>query len=894
MPGENANPSLPSLMTFCQSRMPALLAAVDGRRLLQTVADIVANDLWNSFDGFHRTNQMLLAAYEACGAKTQLHTIPTGGLRGNGKWIIPEAEDFRAATLDLVEPVERRLLDYRECPWHVVQWSAATPQEGITCELAVVDSEEQFARASGTLAGKIVLTRMNARESREKFSAAGAAGLLFDPPVAGFPGAVAWTKFGWGGLDLGNGGAPMVGFAISSTLGDELRELHRRHGRLVVHARLDVRRYAGSHGVVSGLIPGREDPDVEIWAVAHSAEPGALDNASGVAACVEIARAINGLIKSGQLPLPRRTIRLLHGYECYGFFHYLEHVKRLQPPLAGVCIDTIGARPDLCGGELRWHASALGSASFADDIGATILSHALDQRPVYRFKRMPFLSTEDTLLGDPEYGFPCPWITNHPFRGYHSSADTIDSVDEQGLAVSTAAMAGYLYYLADMGTSEAIEVARDQTTRAAAPLENGDDLSPALVTSIRQSHSATVRRLGRFVWTGDHSTLANEFDGLAGRVTEVAKAAGDKSKNIGDASSSSFSDPRARLIPLRRLPLAPTPENVWPHVLTRLGESFPKWAVYWADGERSISDIAPLLALDAEVRLELPSVIAHFEALAELGYVDLIHPDQFATEESLAADFVALGVRPGMNVLVHSSLKSIGPVRGGAAAVVRALLSALGPDGTLLAPSFNHFDAGVFNPLTTPTTNGAIPEAIWRHADARRSLHPSHSVAAIGLRAEHYLRDHITNGVWSADSPIGRLMEAGGHVLSIGVGHDRSTAYHLAEISLKAPCLDSFGSVDRIVDADGHMRSVPSLAWRAAECPVDPNGLDALLESKQARGFIGLAASTLARAADIFAARRDQLGDRCAQCPIRPEYRNTQQKAGGATSGFETASPPTN
>jgi aminoglycoside N3'-acetyltransferase len=874
MPGENADPSIPSLMRFCQSRLPALLAAVDGRRLLQTVADIVANDRWNSFDGFHRTNRMLLAAYEAGGAKTQLHTIPTGGLRGNGKWIIPEAEDFRAATLDLVEPVERRLLDYRECPWHVVQWSAGTCEEEIRCELAVIDSEEQLAGASGTLAGKMVLTRMNARDSREKFSAAGAAGLLCDPPVADCPGAVAWTKFGWGGLDLANGGSPMVGFAISSTMGDELRELHRRHGRLVVHARLDVRRYAGSHDVVSGLIPGREDPDSEIWAVAHSAEPGALDNASGVAACVEIARAINGLIESGQLPPPRRTIRLLHGYECYGFFHYLEHVKRLQPPLAGVCIDTIGARPDLCGGEIRWHTSAPASASFADDIGALILRSVLDLHPVYRFKRMPFLSTEDTLLGDPAYGFPCPWITNHPFRGYHSSADTIDLVDEQGLAVSTAAMAGYLYYLADMGTDEALEIARDQTTRAAAFFENGADLSPPLAISIRHSHTATVRRLERFVWTGEHATLAREFDGLVDRVTEVARAAGNKATNSIDTSS--LSDPSAQLIPLRRLPLAPTPENVWPHVRTKLGESFPKWAAYWANGERPISEIASLVALNAESRQGLSTVIAHFEALAELGYVDSIHPDAFATEERLAADLAVLGIRPGMDVLVHSSLKSIGPVRGGAATVVRALLSALGPDGTLLAPSFNHFDARVFNPLTTPTTNGAIPEAVWRRADAQRSLHPSHSVAAIGPRAEQYLRDHLTNGVWAADSPIGRLMEAGGYVLSIGVGHDRSTAYHLAEISLKAPCLDSFGSVDHVIDDDGQVRPVRGLAWRAAECPVDPRVLDAVLESREARGFIGRAASTLARAADIFAARIEQLGDRCAQCPIRPEYRNTQ------------------
>ena len=243
--------------------------------------------------------------------------------------------------------------------------------------------------------------------------------------------------------------------------------MDRRQGRLFLHARVDARRYAGSHGVVSGCIPGRDDPDSEIWAVAHCAEPGALDNASGVAACVEIARALNALIQGGRLPPPRRTIRLLHGYECYGFFHYLEHHRRFQPPLAGVCVDTIGARPDLCRGELRWHATAPASATFADDVGEVLLRATLALRPpVYELKRMPFVSTEDTLLGDPEWGFPCPWLTNHPFPGYHSSADTIEGVDEAGLAACAAAMAGYLYYLADAGTEEALEMARWQTGRA--------------------------------------------------------------------------------------------------------------------------------------------------------------------------------------------------------------------------------------------------------------------------------------------------------------------------------------------------------------------------------------------------------------------------------------------
>ena len=38
----------------------------------------------------------------------------------------------------------------------------------------------------------------------------------------------------------------------------------------------------------------------------------------------------------------------------------------------------------------------------------------------------------------------------------------------------------------------------------------------------------------------------------------------------------------------------------------------------------------------------------------------------------------AIGVRPGDVLLVHSSLRSLGPVEGGAETVLRALLSFLG------------------------------------------------------------------------------------------------------------------------------------------------------------------------------------------------------------------------
>ena len=56
-------------------------------------------------------------------------------------------------------------------------------------------------------------------------------------------------------------------------------------------------------------------------------------------------------------------------------------------------------------------------------------------------------------------------------------------------------------------------------------------------------------------------------------------------------------------------------------------------------------------------------------------------------EARQVAELRALGVRPGMNLLVHSSLKRLGPVDGGAEAVIDALLEAIDPGGTLMMPT---------------------------------------------------------------------------------------------------------------------------------------------------------------------------------------------------------------
>ncbi len=57
------------------------------------------------------------------------------------------------------------------------------------------------------------------------------------------------------------------------------------------------------------------------------------------------------------------------------------------------------------------------------------------------------------------------------------------------------------------------------------------------------------------------------------------------------------------------------------------------------------------------------------------------------TKEDLIEGFKSCGVSKGQAIFVHTSLKSLGFVVGGAEILIRALLEIVGEEGTLMMPS---------------------------------------------------------------------------------------------------------------------------------------------------------------------------------------------------------------
>jgi len=174
------------------------------------------------------------------------------------------------------------------------------------------------------------------------------------------------------------------------------------------------------------------------------------------------------------------------------------------------------------------------------------------------------------------------------------------------------------------------------------------------------------------------------------------------------------------------------------------------------------------------------------------------------TRSSLASDLKSLGLREGMVVIVHSSMKSLGWVCGGPVAVIQALQDVITANGTIIMPAHSADvsdprewgnpaipeewvnevmkEMPPFDPDITPTlAMGIIAESFRTFPDVKRSYHPIHSFSIWGKNSEHIASNHSLDNGLGEESPLHYIYQNDGYVLMLGTDYETNTSMHYGE-----------------------------------------------------------------------------------------------------------------
>jgi aminoglycoside 3-N-acetyltransferase len=246
-------------------------------------------------------------------------------------------------------------------------------------------------------------------------------------------------------------------------------------------------------------------------------------------------------------------------------------------------------------------------------------------------------------------------------------------------------------------------------------------------------------------------------------------------------------------------------------------------------------------------------------------------PDSPQTTVSLTADLQSIGVKSGSNLMVHSSLSSLGWVVGGARSFISACFEAAGNSGTLVMPADTpqcadpetwenpkvqpelleqtRREMPVFDKAVTPTGIGAIPERFRNWPGTVRSDHPLTSVSANGPLAANVVSEHSIEFSTGFNTPFEKVYLHDFSILLVGVGFDRCTMMHFAESRTTKPRTNM---VRFPVDKADRREWVKIEEMSADNGKYFPTiGFEFMKQGKAATGKVGDADSILFKAQDL-------------------------------------------
>lgn len=203
------------------------------------------------------------------------------------------------------------------------------------------------------------------------------------------------------------------------------------------------------------------------------------------------------------------------------------------------------------------------------------------------------------------------------------------------------------------------------------------------------------------------------------------------------------------------------------------------------------------------------------------------------SKEEIIKGLVALDIKPGDSLIVHSSLSSFGIVSGGAKTVIDSLKEAVTPTGNILMPAFT-YGKDTYDRYRTPSQTGSITEEFRKTPYTLRTNHPTHSMCVWGSQAIDLINTNDSVGADDQENTFGvnslfSCLKDSSYVLLIGVNFDACSLMHYGQNLTSVSYLKRIKTVNRIKE-NGETESV---LVRRAGCSRGFNKIEAKLDSKE-------------------------------------------------------------
>lgn len=418
-----------------------------------------------------------------------------------------------------VSPKLTKIADYDDLAATLAQGSA---NADVTAELVWVGSGSADELAKLDLGGKIVLTESSGGTVLMRAQQAGAIGAV----------SFASSRPLRDPLQIPNSGIRGNGqgfcFNISPRDGHVLRDRLRSGEKITVHAKVEATTENTDNEVPTCVIKG-SDPDAgEIVLVAHLFEGyvklGANDNISGAVVLMEVARTLQKLIDNGDIPQPKRDIRILWVNEISATTAWIaQNRKEMERSLCGVNLDMVGLWLSKDGAFFCGHRTLMGNPHYINDVqesffhymGATnkgfvstgvgrpealkpVYSATGSHDPFYYAINAHYGSSDHECFNDWGVRVPMTILNTWPDSYYHTSGDRPDICDPTQLHRATVITASIAYTIACADEKGAIAIASEVAANAGKRMSvrMADDLSN-LSKADAQSFAA-LHKLARF------------------------------------------------------------------------------------------------------------------------------------------------------------------------------------------------------------------------------------------------------------------------------------------------------------------------------------------------------------------------------------------------------------